>query len=128
MASVTFKIFKSGNVTCSDPDNQKWNPAYKQGQIIFAKSEQKIYLDFDGDRTCYTPDVPSSSSGGMNYLGIADDIPTNSSVTLKDGSIVTAHEKDMVVVGTKEYLYRKDEHGVLGWFEVGDESAPTWET
>lgn len=128
MASVTFKIFKSGNVTCSDPDNQKWNPAYKQGQIIFAKSEQKIYLDFDGDRTCYTPDVPSSSSGGMNYLGIAKNKPSDQNVTLIDDTSVTAKEKDMVVVGTKEYIYRKDNNGVLGWFEIGDEDAPTWET
>lgn len=31
MASVTFKILKTGNVTSSDTDNQKWTPVYKQG-------------------------------------------------------------------------------------------------
>ena len=128
MASVTFKILKSGNVTWDDSDNQQWNPVYKQGQIIFAKEEKKIYLDFDGVRTCYTPDVPSSSSGGMNYLGIAKNKPSDQNVTLIDDTSVIAKEKDMVVVGTKEYIYRKDNNGVLGWFEIGDEDAPTWET
>jgi len=127
MATVTFKILKNDYVASSDPDNQKWTPAYKTGQIIFAKKEGKIYLDFDDDRTCYTPDVPSSSSGGMNYLGIADKLPDGNNVILKGGESVTAKEKDMIVVGTKEYIYRKGDNGVLGWFEVGDEAAPTWE-
>lgn len=122
MASVTFKILKNDNVTWADSDNQKWTPAYKEGQIIFAKGEKKIYLDFDGDRTCYTPDV---SSNGMNFIGIVDEKPTGGTVKI-GGKDVIVRENDMVVFGTKEYIYRKDKGGNSGWFEIGDESAPEW--
>ena len=64
----------------------------------------------------------------MNYLGIAKNKPSDQNVTLIDDTSVIAKEKDMVVVGTKEYIYRKDKNGVIGWFEIGDEDAPTWET
>ena len=39
---------------------------------------------------------------------------------------VTAKENDMIVVGTKEYIYRKGHNDVLGWFEIGDESEMDW--
>ena len=42
------------------------------------------------------------------------------------GKTVTAHENDMVVWQNKEYLYRKDESDVLGWFEVGNEESYNW--
>lgn len=61
----------------------------------------------------------------MNYLGIVDEKPTTSTVKI-GGEFVESHEKDMVVFGTKEYIWRKDENGILGWYEIGDEESPTW--
>lgn len=66
----------------------------------------------------------------MNFRGIVKNNPTNTTnpyVELLNGSYITANENDMVVWEKKEFLYRKDNGGNLGWFEIGDEAAPAWE-
>ena len=68
----------------------------------------------------------------MNYIGISTTNPLSGTVKV-DGVVIQARERDMVVYGKKEYLYRKsgqkDEEGkdIFGWFEVGDEDVPSWE-
>lgn len=122
--SVTFKILKTGKVTCEGSDTQQLNPAYKEGQIIFAKEERKIYLDFGNERTCYTPEVPKNN--GLNYLGIAQTPPTKDGVLLNGHTEPTVpHINDMVVYETKEYLFRDGDNGA-DWYEIGDEETPSW--
>lgn len=129
-AKVSFKIttdekFKSpqsGEYT-GDNGNQ-FSPAYCPGQITFVENVGKIYLDFHGYRKCYTP--IGSNHNGLNYLGISTTDPTTGTVTINGNEIIPS-EKDMVVFGKKEYLYRKGEDGVLGWFELGNEDSPEWQ-
>lgn len=96
---VTFKITSEEKFSENIADNK---PAYSAGQIIFVEGLNRIYLDFHGTRTCYT-----SSYDGLRFIGVSETVPTSSAVIIK-GKVnpVTAHVNDMVVVGTKEYLYR----------------------
>ena len=116
MASVTFKIYKGSEFNGSGDDKSAWIPAYKEGQIIFVKEQKKIYLDFDGDRTCYTP-------SGLNYVGVMDSgfEPDEPNTWKLKGEPFTPNDLDVVVYGTKEYLFRDN-----GWHEIGDESSPEW--
>lgn len=123
MAKVSFKIISENSPFELSDKKEDLVPAYTDGQIIFVEAEKKIYLDFHNRRTCY---ANVSASGGMNYLGIADNLPDDENVILKGGKSVTAKENDMIVVGTKEYIYRKGYNDVLGWFEIGDESEMDW--
>ena len=120
-APVTFKITtqaKLGSVPQTD------------GQLIFVHDIAKIYLDYKGSRVCYTPDGGSSSQGGMNYIGIMDKgfEPDDSTTWKIGGESVVPNEKDVVVYGKKEYMYRKDQDddNKLKWMELGDEDTPTW--
>jgi hypothetical protein len=137
--TVTFKMTSVNpkGFTATPP----YTPAYKDGQILFVKDIGKIYVDYDNSRTCYTPDVPASSGSGLNYLGVATTDPTKANgagIVTINGESVTPSLKDMVVYGTKEYIWRQGEIedpnnpgqmlSVTQWFEIGDESAPGWET
>lgn len=74
-APVTFKITTQAKLN-SVPKTD--------GQLIFVHDIAKIYLDYKGNRVCYTPDV--SSQGGMNYLGIMDNgFKPNDDTTWKIG-------------------------------------------
>ena len=130
MASkVSFKItnaskFSSAeDIVYSEETKEQFIPSYVQGQIIFVEDLGQIYLDFHKMRRCYTP--TTDYVPGINYLGISSTDPKTGVVTIL-GEVVTPHEKDLCVFGTKEFLYRKDENGDLGWFEVGDEETPAW--
>jgi len=116
-AKVTFKIISAENGFSAIPP---YTPEFKEGQIIFVKDRGKIYVDYDNERTCYT-------SSGINYVGIVvDDFDPTKSNTWKfkgKSSTFTPNDLDMVVCGTKEYLYRNG-----GWHEIGDEDAPEWNT
>lgn len=117
-APVTFKITtqaKLGSVPQTD------------GQLIFVHDIAKIYLDYKGSRVCYTPDG-GSSTGGLNYIGIMDEgfKPENENTWKIDGERIYPNINDMVVFGTKEYIYRKGSDDQLSWFEIGDESEPSW--
>lgn len=63
----------------------------------------------------------------MNYVGISTVNPATGHVSIPDNPTYVPQLKDMVAFGNKEYLYRKDEDGHAGWYEVGDEDAPAWE-
>lgn len=112
-AKVTFKITtkdKLGNVPITD------------GQLIFVQDAAKIYLDYGGDRVCYTPEVQT----GINYVGISTTDPSSGTVTISDKPDYSPKEKDIVVYGKKEYMWRKGENKQFGWFEIGDEDSPEW--
>ena len=83
----------------------------------------KIYLDFHDMRTCYTPN-------SLNYAGISkvnpENIKGNGKITLIDNTELIPKINDMVVWEKKEFIWREDEDGNRGWFEVGDEDAPAW--
>lgn len=135
MATVTFKIVKKGKQFKDSGNLSDWVPAYKEGQLIFVADRQKIYLDFENTRTCYGSGVSGSAGGGnMNYLGITTTDPTTAveGVVVINGEDITPNLNDVVVYGTKEYIWRQGVDGnnntVTKWFEVGDEDAPTWET
>ena len=117
MAKVTFKITSvgDGGFTTKEP----YVPEYVPGQLIFVEDTRKIYLDFHGERVCYTP-------SSMNYIGISTTDPKSGTVTV-DGVVIQARERDLVVYKTKEYMYRKGTDGHLAWYEVGDEDSPEWE-
>jgi hypothetical protein len=128
-AKVQFKITKESKFSCPEeaysPETALlFKPGYQTGQIIFVEDLGQIYLDFHNYRKCYTP--TTDYVPGINYLGISTTDPATGTVTV-DGEVVTPNEKDLVVFGTKEYMYRKGEDGVLGWFEVGDEDNPAWQ-
>ena len=61
------------------------------------------------------------ASNGINYVGISSTDPLGGIVTI-NGVVHSPSKNDMVVYDTKEYLYRDDGHGNLGWFELGDET------
>lgn len=108
---VTFKVTTSDNM-----------PDISNGQLIFVEDEKKIYLDFHGERKCYTPDV----SNAMNYIGVfdtdSDFNPTKPETWIIGGETIgTPKEKDIAVFGTKEFMFRGGR-----WWEIGDEDAPTW--
>lgn len=130
MASkVTFKITRDNKFSApeelySAETSLQFKPAYQSGQIIFVEDTGKIYVDFHNARVCYT--ATSVPSTGINYLGISTTDPKGGTVTIL-GNVITPHEKDLVVFGTKEYLYRKGEDGVLAWYEIGDENTPAWQ-
>jgi hypothetical protein len=124
-AKVTFKIVSEDKF---NPDKSYNKPAFVDGQLIFVPGDNgfgKIYLDYNNERTCYTPEG-GSVSNGLNYVGISTTDPASGIVTI-DGDEYSPHEKDVVVYGKKEYLYRKDKNGDEGWFEIGDEEAPAWD-
>lgn len=130
MASkVSFKITINEKFTCPEDtynegvNDDEFKPAYKSGQLIFVEDLGKIYLDFHGLRKCYTP--ISTIHNGLNYIGISETDPITVGVTI-DGQLITPSEKDMVVFGTKEYIYRDGTNG-LEWYELGNESSPAWE-
>lgn len=123
---VTFKITTQAKF-------EEEEPAIVNGQILFVANSDgetgKIYLDFNDIRQCYTSD----GTMGLNYIGISTTNPKSGTVTV-DGVVIQAREKDMVVYKTKEYLYRKsgekdgDGKDILGWYEIGDEDSPEWNT
>lgn len=85
----------------------------------------KIYLDYGGKRVCYTPEAQS----GINYLGIMDDgfVATDKETWKIDNVLITPKEKDVVVYGKKEYMWRKDkDDNEFKWMEIGDEESPDW--
>lgn len=112
--SVSFKIYRDDGFCAEGEDTSDFVPKYKEGQIIFVQPLQKIYLDFDGKRTCYTP-------SGLNYVGVSKKDPTNGSVEIDSKPDYQPHEMDMVVYGKKEYMYRGN-----AWYEIGNEDAPEW--
>ena len=116
-----FKMPQDGEYTGSN--GNQFSPAYCPGQITFVENLGKIYLDFHNYRQCYTP--IGSLHNGLNYLGISTTDPTTGTVTI-NGTVIIPNEKDMVVFGKKEYIYRADENGDLGWFELGNEDSPEW--
>ena len=131
-AKVTFKIasFVDGSFRETPNEEGVWTPAFNEGQIIFVEDLQKIYLDFHGNRKCY------NTPAGINYVGISDFDPTTSTeepwnITI-DGETYSPHEKDVVVFEQREFMFRKgkDEDGneYFGWFEIGDEDSPVWNT
>ena len=61
------------------------------------------------------------ASNGINYIGISSTDPLGGIVTV-NGVVYSPSKNDMVVYDTKEYLYRDDGQGNLGWFELGDET------
>ena len=125
---VTFKIVSEDNF---DPDISENKPALVNGQLIFVPGDNgfgKIYLDYKGTRTCYTPEGGSggASQGALNYIGISTTDPTKG-VTIDGSPYTKPNLNDMVVWEKKEYMYRAGENGT-GWYELGDEDAPEWET
>lgn len=96
MASVSFKFISQSKFETTPPEKV-------DGQIIFVRGSQpgvgKIYLDFNDDRRCYTPE---SSGGGsedpnaMKYKGISTSDPTTGTVTI-GGSTYTPSLNDVVV-------------------------------
>ena len=120
MAKVTFKVIT--------PDKLK-EQDYTLGQLLFVHDVSsgmgKIYLDYGGKRVCYTPEVQS----GINYLGIMDDgfVATDKETWKIDNVLITPKEKDVVVYGKKEYMWRKDkDDNEFKWMEIGDEESPDW--
>lgn len=119
---VSFKIITAERFKM-DGEQSTWVPAYRQGQIIFVEdnNESKIWLDFHGQRTCYSGFGSGGASNGINYVGISSTDPLGGIVTV-NGVVYSPSKNDMVVYDTKEYLYRDDGQGNLGWFELGDET------
>ena len=144
-AKVSFKITNDGkfvNVAPEDlvdgvlTEEQKsgLNPTYQDGQLIFVETvaepgKGKVYLDYHNRRTCYTPEFIATTSDGLRYIGIASADPTEGAFTISGKPGYSPEENDIVVFGTKEFLYRKGEDGELGWFQLGDEETDelTWE-
>ena len=130
MASVTFKITSTeDNGFVMSENKDELVPAYKAGQIIFVEDLGRIYVDFHNKRTCYTPDLSELSvnmASATKFIGVSDNNPLLGNVTVGDNP-VSPKKGDIVVWGKKEYLYREDEDGNLGWHELGDEDAPTWD-
>lgn len=129
-AKVSFKITTGERFKMPEDgeyngtNGSQFSPLYCPGQITFVENVGKIYLDFHNFRKCYTP--IGSAHNGLNYLGISTTDPTTGTVTI-NGAVIIPNEKDMVVFGKKEYLYRKDERGDLWWFELGNEDNPEWQ-
>ena len=126
-AKVTFKITSKENFKTTDEQYSasiasKFSPTYVEGQITFVEGLQEIYLDFHGYRKCYS--TPQES--GMNYVGISTTDPTTGTVTI-DGEVLQPRLKDVVAYKNKEYLYRNGSSGE-GWYEIGDEDSPEWNT
>ena len=125
---VSFKITK---------DAKLGGIGITNGQIIFVEDTRKLYLDFHGNRVCYSGDevapiIPEPEIGTMVFKGIADADPlTSESFNLVgNNEAYVPKEGDTVSFGTKECIYRKDEEGNLKWFEIGDESKQvelTWD-
>lgn len=129
---VQFKLTTkaNGKFTCPDVEYSTetanlFKPAYSTGQIIFVEDIGQLYLDFHNWRRCYsTSDEDRKES--MRYLGISSTDPAKGTVTI-DGKVVEPKANDMVVFGTKEFIYRTGTDGVLKWYEMGDEEAPSWD-
>lgn len=66
----------------------------------------------------------------MKYVGISTTDPTSGVVTIA-GEIYVPQLNDVVVWGTKEFMYRKDSNNTDAepkWCELGNEdSEPSWE-
>lgn len=127
---VHFKLTTkaNGKFTCpevqySPATAEKFKPPYADGQIIFVEDEGQIFLDFHNWRKCYSASAEDRKES-MRYLGISTTDPTTGTVTV-DGKVVEPKANDMVVFGTKEYMYRNGSNG-LTWYEIGDEEAPSW--
>lgn len=122
MANSTNKIPVSFKLTRSDK-----LPEYHDGQIIFVENEQKIYLDFHGERVCYSGDG-SSISNATRYMGIANEDPGETKLfSTSLHPEVFASEDDIpdnaiVAYDKKEYMWRKDETGEKNWYPLGDET------
>ena len=89
----------------------------------------KIYLDFHNFRNCYTAEGSSGGIDGIKYKGISSTDPLVDGATV-NGLPFTPQIGDMVVYGSKEYLWRYGDNGHAGWFEMGDEDKTTeimWE-
>jgi photosystem II stability/assembly factor-like uncharacterized protein len=99
-AKVTFKIITNDKLS---------SLPVVDGQLIFVEDKGKIYLDYHNGRKCYTPDG-GSSTGGLNYIGIMDEgfKPADSTTWKIGGELIVPNEKDVVVYGKKEYMWRKD--------------------
>ena len=126
---VQFKLTVKSKFTCPDVEYSPttanlFKPAYSTGQIIFVEDEGQIFLDFHNWRKCYSASA-EDRKGGIKYLGISTTDPATGTVTV-DGNVVTPKTNDMVVFGTKEYIYRKGADGTYKWYEMGDEDAPGW--
>lgn len=57
-------------------------------------------------------------------MGISTTDPATGVVTI-DEVVITPKINNMVVFGTKEYIYRNGDKGE-SWYEMGDEEAPGW--
>lgn len=126
---VQFKLtvkdkFTCPNVEYSTDTANLFHPGYATGQIIFVEDMGQIYLDFHNWRRCYSISTYDRKEG-IKYLGISTTDPTTGVVTV-EGIVVTPEANNMVVFGTKEYIYRKGKNNVLGWYELGDEDEPGW--
>lgn len=121
---VSFKIVSKDSEFTLSENKDELVPAYHEGQIIFSEGLQKIFLDFHDTRTCYASGISDVPTGVMNYLGLSDTDPTKKPVEV-NGQVITPKPNDMVVYGTKEYLYRNGDNGT-GWYEIGDEDSPGW--
>ena len=126
---VQFKLTVKSKFTCPDREYSPttanlFKPAYSTGQIIFVEDEGQIFLDFHNWRKCYSTSEQDRKEG-VRYLGISTTDPVEGIVTI-DGAEVTPKANDMVVFGTKEYIYRKGADDTYKWYEMGDEESPGW--
>lgn len=116
MAKVTFKVISSEDLL---PEEKT------EGQLIFVHDRSnrigKIYLDYGGERVCYTTEP------GMNYIGISTTDPVKTGKATINGEVLQPRLKDVVVYGKKEYMWRHDEESNTNkWMEIGDEESPDW--
>lgn len=116
--------FACPEVEYSPTTQNLFKPPYSTGQIIFVEDEGQIFLDFHNWRRCYSVS-DGDRKGSMRYLGISTTDPTTGTVTV-DGKVVEPKGTDLVVFGTKEYIYRKGVDGKFNWYEIGDEDEPCW--
>lgn len=126
---VHFKLTVKDKFTCPDVEYSTgtanlFKPQYATGQIIFVEDVGQIFLDFHNWRRCYSASAEDRSES-MRYLGISSTNPENGTVTI-DGKVIDPKANNMVVYGSKEYIYRKGTDGEFKWYEIGDEDEPGW--
>lgn len=126
---VQFKLTIKNKFTCPDKEYSSataslFKPPYATGQIIFVEDEGQIFLDFHNRRRCYSASERDRNDG-IKYLGISKTDPSTGIVTV-NGEVITPKANDMVVFGSKEYIYRKGDDNRFRWYEMGDEDAPGW--